>query len=103
MSLDRSEKATEQVSGDEEVIREFVEWMRASLEGFLNRGDGGTRYVNIFMGMINFSRLVVADLEERMCGPDKESRVVFRRMFVQTLHDSLIRIHPPTDGNAVQG
>lgn len=101
--MDRSEKATDQVSGDEEVIREFVEWMRTSLEGFLNRGEGTTRYVNIFMGMINFNRLVVADLEERMCGSDKNSRIAFRLMFLQTLHDSLIRIHPPTDGSPVQG
>lgn len=103
MSQDTSKKATDQVRGDEAVIREFVEWMKTSLEGFLNRGEGSTRYVNVFMGMINFNRVVLQDLEERLCDSDRRSRIAFRLAFLQTLHDSMIRLHPPTDAKVVNG
>ena len=84
------------ISGDEAVIREFVEWMRLALEGFLNRGTDGTSYTNVFMGMVNFCRLVLEDLEERMCGPSPEERLTFRLMFLDTLQQSLLQRHPPT-------
>ena len=78
---------------DEEVVRELVFAWKDTYERVINQPGrkAPVSFVDGFMAVSNFSRLILEDLEERTDIKSLAYKSEFRRLFLRTLERGLLQ------------
>lgn len=75
---------------DIEQVRYVVEELRKAYEFALNTAERPVGFVDGFMALPNFVRLVVEDLEMRSKFSTADEKYAFRRVLIDTIKRSLL-------------